>query len=192
MRYADILDCDVVNGEGIGISLFVQGCHFHCYNCFNQEAWDFSSGKEWTDETQNQFLEMVDKPYVNRVSILGGEPLASENLETVFDIINKIRSLGSNKKIWLYTGYTAKLLKAPCEYANGDDAFCCGFAAVPTDSSGKNVLRSMVMSSVDILVDGRYIDEQKDLSLKWRGSSNQRVIDVQASIKKGETVLWCT
>ena len=107
MRYAQIREMDISNGEGIGVALFVQGCHFHCPNCFNSETWDFHGGKEWTDEIADKFLDLADKPHIKRISILGGEPLAEENVGAVWELLNKIRSrFGNSKKIWLYTGYT--------------------------------------------------------------------------------------
>lgn len=159
MRYADIVDFDVNNGEGVGCSLFVQGCHFHCKNCFNQSTWDFNGGKEWTKATKEKFLELVNRPYITRVSILGGEPLADENIEDVSDLISQIPL---NKKVWLYTGYV---------YENMD------------------LKRWLVSHSVDVLVDGQYVDELKDMNLPFRGSSNQRLIDVKKTFdywRKGE------
>ena len=98
MRIADIQEFDVNNGEGVGCSLFVQGCHFHCKNCFNQSTWDFNGGNKWTESTKKKFLKFVKKPYITRVSILGGEPLADENIQDVYDLIKQIPS---DKKIWL-------------------------------------------------------------------------------------------
>ena len=106
MRYSSIRKMDVSNGQGIGVSLFVQGCHFHCKGCFNPETWDFNGGKEWTKEIEDKFLSLANHEYIQRVSILGGEPLCDENIETVSALINKIRDLFPNKKIWIYSGYT--------------------------------------------------------------------------------------
>lgn len=152
MRYASIRTMDVSDGEGVGCSLFVQGCHFHCKNCFNQSTWDFNGGKEWTKATKEKFLELVNRPYITRVSILGGEPLADENIEDVSDLISQIPL---NKKVWLYTGYV---------YENMDSD------------------RKLVSNSVDVLVDGQFIDELKDMNLPFRGSSNQRLIDIKKTL----------
>lgn len=152
MRYASIRTMDVSDGEGVGCSLFVQGCHFHCKNCFNQSTWDFNGGKEWTKDTKEKFLELVNRPYITRVSILGGEPLADENIEDVSDLISQIPL---NKKVWLYTGYV---------YENMDSD------------------RKLVSNSVDVLVDGQYVDELKDMNLPFRGSSNQRLIDIKKTL----------
>ena len=152
MRIADIQEFDVNNGEGVGCSLFVQGCHFHCKNCFNQSTWDFNGGKEWTQSTKEKFLELVNNPYITRVSILGGEPLADENIQDVYGLIKQIPS---SKKIWLYTGYV------------WDDM---------------DFVRRLVANSVDVLVDGRFVDELRDLNLPFRGSSNQRLIDIKKTL----------
>lgn len=146
MRYASLRDMDISNGEGIGIALFVQGCHFHCKNCFNQSTWNFQEGKEWTREVENTFFHLVSRPYVERVSFLGGEPLADENYSTILKLAKSI----DNKKKWCYTGYTLEELKA-----NGKDE---------------------ILKHIDVLVDGRYVDELRDLNLEFRGSSNQRIL----------------
>lgn len=160
MRIADIQEFDVNNGEGVGCSLFVQGCHFHCKNCFNQSTWDFNGGKEWTQSTKEKFLELVNRPYITRVSILGGEPLADENIKDVTDLISEIPL---DKEVWLYTGYV---------YENMDS------------------YRKAVSNSVDVLVDGQYVDELRNINLPFKGSSNQRVIDIRETIAEGKTKLW--
>lgn len=194
MRYAQIRELDISNGEGIGVALFVQGCRFACHNCFNPETWDFNGGKEWTPEVREKFLELIDRPYIKRVSILGGEPLADENLDDVLDLVteinkryntpqdivyddcnnhnilnkntDKIRLLLPEKTIWLYSGYTF-------------------------EECLLNTKRREILKNTDVMVDGRYIDSQRDITLKWRGSSNQRVIDIKQSIKQNELVLYC-
>lgn len=150
MRYASIRNLDVSNGKEIGVSLFVQGCPFRCYNCFNSETWNFNGGKEWTIEVENEFIKLANKPYIQRVSILGGEPLTESNLPTIQNLVNKIRLLLPEKTIWLYTGYTLQ------ECLNHPQ-------------------RAGIVNKCDIIVDGRYVDELKDITLKWRGSSNQRI-----------------
>lgn len=158
MRYNQIRECDIANGYGIGTALFVQGCHFHCKNCFNSETWDFNGGKEWDDEIKNKFLNISDKSYITRISILGGEPLAEENIDCVEELIKTIRDrFGDTKKIWLYTGYVIEGM----------------------DKHQKNVI-----SMCDIVVDGLFIDELKDYSLQFKGSKNQRIIDVRCLYDK--------
>lgn len=209
MRYASIRNLDVSNGENIGVSLFTQGCDRkpHCKNCFNPETWDFNGGKEWTEKTKNKFMELIDRPYIKRISILGGEPLAEQNLDDVLSLIKEIRekypisqnpnseNIGKSrvledenskeirisfpqKTIWLYTGYS---------YPNI-------FRGQPSCLSQKglnNFKRREIIELCDVVVDGEYIDEQKDLTLKWRGSKNQHVIDVKQSIVPNKVVLYC-
>ena len=166
IRYADIKKMDISNGKGFGISLFVQGCHFHCKNCFNSSTWDFSGGKEWTKDKKREFLELANNPRVKRISLLGGEPLAEENIEDVLDLVNEIRLSFPEKNIWLYSGFV-------------------WIEALSND------LRREIIEQCDVMVDGRFVDELKDLSLAYRGSSNQRVIDVQESLKQNKIILYC-
>lgn len=178
MRYAQIRSMDISNGEGVGVSLFVQGCPFHCKNCFNSETWDFNGGKEWTEETKNIFMKLIDRPYIKRVSFLGGECLAEQNLDEVLKLIQEIRISFPKKTIWLYTGYSYSEIfrgQSSCLSQEGLD----------------NFKRREIIKLCDVVVDGRYIDEQKDLTLKWRGSKNQRVIDAKQSIAQNKIVLYC-
>ena len=208
IHYASIRNLDISNGEGIGVALFVQGCHFHCYNCFNTETWDFNGGKEWTPEVKEKFLELIDKSYIKRVSILGGEPLADENLDDILDLVteinkrynfqkvdfanpykmgvsevknsDEIRLLCPNKSIWLYTGYTWNQVMNP----------------VITDDfnpSRDELLRKRkeIAKQCTVMVDGRYIDSQRNPSKKWAGSDNQRVIDIRKSLKQNKIILYC-
>lgn len=169
MRYAQIRSLDISNGENVGVALFVQGCHLHCKNCFNSETWGFNGGKEWTSEVKESFLELIDRPYIKRVSILGGEPLADENLDGVLDLVNEIHLLLPDKTIWLWTGFTWEYIFSNLEDMN-------------------NLKRQEIIRNCDVLVDGRYIDSQRDINLKWRGSKNQRVILVKESFRKGEII----
>lgn len=167
MRYAKIDEYEVVNGRLAGQSLYVQGCRFHCPNCFNSDIWDFQGGKEWTSAAKKEFLDLSNRQYIKRISILGGEPLADENVNDVCDLLMQTRNLYPDKKIWLYTGYT--------------------WEELIRDDKRKNTIKF-----ADVLVDGRYVDLEKDASLKWKGSRNQRVIDVQQTIKQGVITLWET
>lgn len=165
MRYASIRKMDISNGQGVGISLFVQGCHFHCKGCFNYDTWDFSGGKEWTEEIENEFINLADHEYIARISILGGEPLADENIREVTELIDRLNARYPNKKIWVYTGYTFEELSA----ANKVD----------------------YISKVDVLVDGRFMIEKQDLyneSIVFAGSTNQRIIDIQKTIEQNKIV----
>ena len=165
MRYDSIRSMDISNGEGVGVSLFVQGCHFHCRNCFNQDTWDFSGGKEWNREIEDEFMKLVNRPYIKRVSLLGGEPLADENVLDIMRLINRIKTECPDKKIWCYTGYTwEQIFPIVNPYLNLTQA---------------EMTRQNAVKSCDILVDGRFVEEEKDLSLEFRGSENQRIIDVK-------------
>ncbi len=167
MRYAQIRDMDISNGEGIGITLFVQGCHFHCKNCFNKETWDFNGGSEYLPETYKYIEQLANQEYITRFSILGGEPLADKNVEEVYKTVNQFKKKYNNKNIWLYTGYTYE------EIINGN-----------------NFYRKEILKYVDFLIDGRYVDDLKNYKLLFRGSSNQRIINVQQSLKSNEVILW--
>lgn len=185
MRYAQIRSMDISNGEGVGVSLFVQGCPFHCKNCFNSETWDFNGGKEWTEETKNKFMELIDRPYIKRVSFLGGECLAEQNLDEVLKLVQEIRISFPEKTIWLYTGFEWDQIM---DIKVIQPIFSCK----DLENKIQNVLkRQEIIKQCDVLVDGEYIDEQKDLTLKWRGSKNQRCIDVKQSLAQGKVVLYC-
>lgn len=187
MRYASIRNLDISNGANIGVALFVQGCdrNPHCKNCFNSETWDFNGGKEWTEKTKNKFMELIDRPYIKRVSFLGGECLAEQNLDEVLKLIQEIRISFPEKTIWLYTGFEWDQIM---DIKVIQPIFSCK----DLENKIQNVLkRQEIIKQCDVLVDGEYIDKQKDLTLKWRGSKNQRVIDVKQSIKQGKVVLYC-
>ena len=187
MRYASIRNLDISNGANIGVALFVQGCdrNPHCKNCFNSETWDFNGGKEWTEEIKDKFMKLIDRSYIKRVSFLGGECLAEQNLDEVLKLIQEIRISFPEKTIWLYTGFCWNDIM--CSFA-GLQADCVVLDKKDIEAWEK---RKKIISNVDILVDGEYIDEQKDLSLKFRGSKNQRVIDVQKSLVQNKVVLYC-
>lgn len=185
MRFASMRNLDISNGEGVGVSLFVQGCDRHCFNCFNPDTWDFNDGKEWTEEAKNKFIKLIDRPYINRISVLGGEPLAEQNLDEVLSLIKEIRISFPEKTIWLYTGFCWNDIM--CSFA-GLQADCVVLDKKDIEAWEK---RRKIISNIDVLVDGEYIDEQKDLSLKFRGSKNQRVIDVKQSLAQNKIVLYC-
>ena len=185
MRFASMRNLDISNGEGVGVSLFVQGCDRHCFNCFNPDTWDFNGGKEWTEGTKNKFIKLIDRPYINRISVLGGEPLAEQNLDEVLSLIKEIRISFPEKTIWLYTGFCWNDIM--CSFA-GLQADCVVLDKKDIEAWEK---RRKIIFNIDVLVDGEYIDEQKDLSLRFRGSKNQRVIDVKQSLAQNKVVLYC-
>lgn len=178
MRYAQIRSMDISNGEGVGVSLFVQGCPFRCKNCFNSDTWDFNGGKEWTEEIKDKFMKLIDRPYIKRVSFLGGECLAENNLDEVLKLTQEIRISFPEKTIWLYTGYSFSEIFR-------------GQASTISQDGMDNFKRREIIKSCDVVVDGRYIDEQRDVTLKWRGSKNQRVISIPETLKQGKVVLYC-
>lgn len=185
MRYAQIRSLDISNGEGVGVSLFVQGCPFHCRNCFNPETWDFNGGEKWTEETKNKFLKLIDRPYIKRVSLLGGECLAEQNLNDVLSLVQEIRISFPEKTIWLYTGFEWDQIM---DIKVIQPIFSCK----DLENKIQNVLkRQEIIKQCDVLVDGEYIDEQRNLSKKWAGSDNQRVIDIQQSLAQNKVILYC-
>lgn len=179
MRYAQIREMDVSNGEGVGVSLFVQGCHFRCPGCFNQETWDFNGGKEWTDEVCEKFFQLIDKPYIKRVSFLGGEPLADENVADVASLIFAIKYGFPDKKIWIYTGY------------NFEDIFEFNPTGKIKDTSRAEWFRYDALLSADILVDGPFRIDLQDVNhkqIKFAGSTNQRIIDLPKTIEQKKII----
>ena len=159
MRYNLIRKMDISNGPGVRVSIFMQGCQFHCKNCFNPETWDFKDGKEFTDETIEKVLDIANKDHIVGLSILGGEPMHKTNIEGTKKLAKAFKEKYPNKNIWTWSGFRFEDLK------------------------DKDVLKY-----IDVLVDGTYKDELHDPTLKWRGSSNQRVIDVQESLKNGKII----
>lgn len=166
MRYSSIRKMDISNGERTGVSLFVQGCHFHCYNCFNSDTWDFSGGKLWTPSVEDEFMKLISPHFIKRVSILGGEPLEKCNLDEILLLVKRIKAEYPDITIWIYSGYTFdKILYNSGWKVDIDD-----------------ILRKGILKYSDIMVDGQFNDSLKDPHLKWKGSSNQRVIDLQESL----------
>lgn len=206
MRYAGIDKCDICNGNDVGVSVFVQGCHFCCKGCFNKETWDFNGGKEWNEEIEKQFIELISKPYIKRVSILGGEPLAGENLKLTLHIITLIGKICEqhNREImvWIYTGYIFENL---CDLKNTQNNFSLNpilnwisvqISKTFDESANETIQkwrRNEILQYCDYLVDGRFEIDKQDLTyskVKFAGSTNQRIIDVQKTLKKGEIVLY--
>ena len=163
MRYNKIRKTDISNGPGIRVSIFMQGCAFHCKNCFNSETWPFDGGEELTDEVINKVLNLCSSPHITGLSILGGEPMHPKNIEGTTKLAKAFKEKYPDKTLWVWSGFL-----------------------FDKDLKDKEVLKY-----IDVLVDGQYKDELHDFRLKWRGSSNQRVIDVQKSLKKNEIVLFC-
>lgn len=171
MNYATIKNCDIANGPGVRVSLFVSGCTHHCKGCFNEIAWDFDYGEPFTQDTIDLILKMLAPEHIQGITLLGGEPFEPENQQPILQLLRAIKKAYPNKSIWAFSGYLF------------DKDILAGRLG-PWD-----VTREYI-GYLDVLVDGPFILEKKDLSLRFRGSSNQRIIDVPASLKKGEIVLW--
>ncbi|MBP3801887.1 MAG: anaerobic ribonucleoside-triphosphate reductase activating protein [Clostridia bacterium] len=162
MRYNKIRKMDISDGPGVRVSIFMQGCAFHCKNCFNPETWDFEKGKEFTDETIERVLELCGNENITGLSILGGEPMHPTNIEGTTKLAKAFKQKYPEKTLWAWSGFLFD----------------------------KWVKDKEVAKYLDVLIDGQYVDELRNPMLKWKGSSNQRVIDVQKSLKKGEVVLY--
>ncbi len=170
MNYAVIKKNDIANGPGVRVSLFVSGCRHHCKNCFNREAWDFSYGAPFTEHTIQEILHALSPDYVAGLSFLGGEPFEPENQEGLLTLAQQFKEQFPQKTLWCYTGFTF------------DTDLLSGHVGNP------GTVRDL-LSCIDVLVDGRFIEELKDPSLIFRGSSNQNIIDVKKSLELGKTVL---
>lgn len=161
MRYNIIRKMDISNGPGVRVSIFTQGCSMHCKNCFNPETWDFAGGKEFTDETAAKILSLCEPEYIKGLSILGGEPLHPVNIEGTQRLAQAFKARFPSKSLWVWTGFLFE----------------------------KELKDKEIMKYIDVLVDGPYVDELCSPLLKWKGSSNQRVIDVQSSLKENKVVI---
>ena len=171
MNYATIKYCDIANGEGVRTSLFVSGCRRHCPNCFNAVAWDFCYGAPFTKEVRNEILESLAPGYINGLSLLGGEPFEPENQPGLLELSRRIKAAYPEKSIWSFTGYLFD-------------------RDILAKKLGPWEVTQELLSYLDVLVDGPFVASLKNLNLRFRGSSNQRLIDVPASLKTGAVVLW--
>lgn len=175
MNYSGIYSCDVANGLGCRVSLFVSGCNFHCEDCFNALQQDFNYGHKYTQETKEKLLELISRPYIKGLSILGGDPLWQDNddLCQLIELCEDVHNLG--KDIWIWSGFTWEQI----------------FPKVTLDELSDNTLyQQNLIARTDVFIDGRFEKDKKDLTLKWKGSSNQRVIDVRKSLIENKIVLF--
>ena len=170
MNYADIKDLDVANGPGIRTSLFVSGCTHHCKGCFNPETWDFNYGKEFTEAQIEKIIENMKPDHIHGLTILGGEPLEYTNQKGILPLLRRVKAVYPDKDIWLYTGYDFE--------KNIRDNMMVIWAETRE-----------IMNYVDVVVDGEFVEEKKNLNLRFRGSENQRIIDVKKSLAQNEIVL---
>lgn len=171
MNYSAIKNLDVANGTGIRVSLFVSGCTHHCKGCFNPEAWDFLHGDPFTPEIEDQILAMLKPAYVYGLSLLGGEPFEPTNQAALLPFLRRVKAMYPDKTIWAYSGYNFE-------------------QDMLTGKLGPYEITHEILSMVNVLVDGEFVIELRNPSLKFRGSSNQRLIDVPASLKQDAVVLW--
>ena len=162
MKYNIVRKMDISNGPGVRVSVFMQGCEFHCKNCFNPETWSFENGKEFTQGTIDEVLKLCDQDYIKGLSILGGEPMHPKNIDGTTKLAKAFKEKYPNKNLWVWSGF----------------------------KFDEDLKDKEVMKYVDVLVDGRYVDEMHNPNLKWRGSTNQRVIDVQKSLKDQKISFW--
>ena len=171
MNYATIKNCDIANGPAVRISLFVSGCTHRCKGCFNEVAWDFDYGQPFTQETIEEILNMLAPPHIAGITLLGGEPFEPQNQPALLDLLRQIKAKMPEKSIWAFSGYLFE-------------------KDILAGRLGPKEITQEFVSYLDVLVDGPFILEKKDLMLRFRGSSNQRLIDVKASLQSGTTVLW--
>ena len=171
MNYATIKNCDIANGPGVRVSLFVSGCTHRCPGCFNEVAWDFNYGEPFTQETIDSILEMLKPAYVRGLTLLGGEPFEPQNQPALLDLLRQIKDKMPQKSIWAFSGYLFD-------------------RDILSWQLGPREITEEILSYLDVLVDGPFVEAKKNLSLRFRGSENQRLIDVPASLAAGEIVLW--
>ena len=181
MNYHTITYPDQNNGDGLRVVLWLSGCSHHCYNCQNPQTWDVNSGILFDESAKEELFRELGKDYISGLTLSGGDPLHEANLDGVLDLVNEIRLLYPNKSMWVYSGYQWQNI-----FMNEEDE--------PFEHEKEFMLmakRQAILKQCDVMVDGRYIDSQRDITLKWRGSSNQRVISVQKSLIQNKLVLYC-
>lgn len=171
MNYAEIKNCDIANGIGVRISLFVSGCTHHCKGCFNEVAWDFDYGTPFTQETIDKILDMMRPDYIRGLTLLGGEPFEPQNQGPIVELLRQIKEKMPEKSIWAFSGYLFD-------------------RDILSGRLGDWKVTQEYLSYLDVLVDGPFVEAKKNLSLRFRGSENQRIIDVPASLAQGKIVLW--
>ena len=170
MNYGTIKNCDIANGVGVRVSLFVSGCTHHCRECFQPETWDFAYGEPYTRETEDELLRLLAPSYIDGLSLLGGEPMEPQNQRELVKLLRRVKAELPDKNVWCYSGYTLETdLLSP--------------------SRARCEVTDELLSMIDILVDGEFVLEKKNISLSFRGSENQRIIDLKATLKSGRTVV---
>lgn len=186
MNYHNITYPDMNNGDGLRVVLWLSGCNHHCFNCQNHQTWDINSGIPFDESAKEELFRELDKDYISGLTLSGGDPLHEANLDGVLDLVNEIRLSLPNKSIWIYSGYTWESIMN-YESSETDDFDYIEESYI----DGLYEKRKQIISQCTVMVDGRYIDSQRDITLKWRGSSNQRVIDIKKSLDNKKIVLYC-
>lgn len=171
MNYSEIKYCDIANGAGVRTTLFVSGCRHHCFNCFNPGTWAFEAGEPFTRAVEDKIIESLEPTYVDGITLLGGEPFEPENQPALIALLQRVRNERPGKNVWAYSGFTW-------------DQLVDGPSRAYTDQVQE------MLTLVDVLVDGPFVQEKKDITLRFRGSSNQRIIDVKRSLAASEVCLW--
>lgn len=182
MRFAQIRSMDISDGEGIGVAIYTQGCNQHCPQCHNPETWDLNAGEKYTNKHQKKILELMDKSYINHLSILGGEPLLPRNLNALINLCEESKRLYPNKMIWCWTGY------------RWDNITSLKLSDYKSEEDYQN-LKQLLFDYIDILVTEPFEIDKRDITLKWRGSTNQMVIDLKATLNQdnplNKPILYC-
>lgn len=171
MNYCNIKNFDIANGYGVRVSLFVSGCTNACKGCFQPETWDFEYGNPFTKKTEDEILKMMDEDFIDGLTLLGGDPFEPANQKALIGFLKRVRKERPNKNIWAFTGFTFEELKMDGSYPRTD----------VTDE---------MLDLIDVLIDGRFEEDKKDIRLQFRGSSNQRLIDMNLTRERGEIILW--
>lgn len=170
MYYGNIKNCDIADGLGVRVTLFVSGCTHHCRGCFQPETWAFDYGEPYTQETEQSIIDMLAPDYIDGLTLLGGEPMEPENQRALLPLLRRVRAERPGKNVWCYTGYTLE-------------------TDLLSDSRARCEVTDELLSLIDVLVDGEFVEERKNISLAFRGSENQRIIDLKKTLDAGRTVL---
>lgn len=178
MNYSEIKYCDIANGAGVRTTLFVSGCRRHCPFCFNEVAWKFTAGKPFTKDVEDAIIESMEPFYVDGLSVLGGEPMEPENQRGLVDFLERVKKTNPEKPIWLYSGFTYE------ELAGTEPVHA------PYTESPRTEVTDRILQTLSVLVDGPFVQDLKDISLRFRGSSNQRLLDMPKTLESGTPTIW--
>ncbi len=172
MHYGELKNRDIANGIGVRVTLFVSGCRNRCKNCFQPQTWDFEYGQPFTPDTEEHILDLLNFDYISGLTVLGGEPFEPSNQQTLLPFLKKVKDKYPQKDIWIFSGFTLEELR---------DRKCRAYCDATEE----------ILGIIDVLVDGRFVEELKDITLRFRGSKNQRLIDMKETNKQGKVIMWC-